>query len=231
MVYNRLVNPPTAAVPNEQLVRIIRKHLLPEFGRHGKHSSRSRYFDGSPLPSPAYFDPWWWPLDPANRSEQWGLEQGERDQLNSLCDIPHRGKSYSGFQGSLGATPGCAVLVGERPSFNSLYGSAVSGAYERVGRLAIQFNLRVQDFHVTDLIKFRGEPGHSTEDLCSQMINISVECLSAEFRLLQPSVVVITDMANELLPFIQSKLSVLDPRLDIIFKHPNRRPIRHWSRR
>lgn len=212
------------------LVKIIRKHLLPEFGCHGKHPARSRYFDGSSGPSPAYFDPWWWPVDPANRPEHWGLEPCERDQLNSLCDIPHKGKSYSGFQGSLGAVPGCAVLVGERPSFNSSYGSAVSGAHDLIGQLAARLNLRVQDFHVTDLIKFRGEPGRSTQDLCSHMIDISVECLSAEFAVLHPAVVVVTDMASALLPFVQSMLSVLDARLDAIFQHPNRISVPYWSR-
>ena len=203
---------------------------MPEFRRHGKQPARSRYFGGSALPSPAYFDPWWWPIDPANRPEHWGLEPFETDHLNSFCDIPSRGKSYPGFQGSLGASPHCAVLVGERPSFNASYGSAVSGVYSLLGRLATQMKLRVQDFHVTDLIKFRGEPGRSTEDLCSRMIDISVECLAAEFALLTPTVVVITDMALELLPFVQSKLNLLDTRLNAVFQHQNKTITKHWSR-
>ena len=63
----------------------------------------------------------------------------------------------------LGAQPGCVMLLGERPSFDASYGHAVSGVYELVKTLAVKFNRAVDDFHVTDLIKFRGEPGHSTE--------------------------------------------------------------------
>ena len=122
------------------------------------------------------------------------------------------------------------MLIGERPSFNVLYGSAVSGVYALVSRLAEQYAKSIEDFHVTDLIKFRGEPGRSTEDLCSQMVHLSVDCLSAEFSILNPELVVLTDMANDLIPFVQSKLNILDKRLDSIAKHPRRVIERHWSR-
>jgi hypothetical protein len=95
------MNSPQVPPPNKDLVAILRRNLLPEFGRHGKHPARSRYFDDSPLPSPAYFDPWWWPIDPGNRPELWGLQPGERDQLNSLCEIPRKGKSYKGFRSEM----------------------------------------------------------------------------------------------------------------------------------
>jgi hypothetical protein len=216
--------------PNPNLVAIVRKYLLPEFKRHGKHPSRSRYLDDSGLPCPAYFDPWWWPINPANHLELWGLLPGEKEQLDSLCELPKRGNSYPGFRGSLGAAPGCVFLLGERPSFNTRYGAAVTGVYDLLGQMASTLKKQLTDFHVTDLIRFRGEPGHSTEDLCSHMIDVSVECLSQEFSVLKPTAVVITDMAEALLPFVQSKLNVLDKRLDAVLKHPNRVPVRHWSR-
>lgn len=63
------------------------------------------------------------------------------------------------------------------------------------------------------------------------MIDISLNCLSAEFALLKPSVVFITDMASNLRPFVQPKLNLLDARLNAVFQHPNQRPVRHWSKR
>jgi hypothetical protein len=219
-----------ASVANNDLVTIVRTYLLPEFKRHGKNPNRRRYFDNSQLPSPAYFDPWWWPIDPGNRAELWGLQPGERDELNSLCEIPRKGNSYPGFRGTLGASAGCVVLVGERPSFNASYGSAVSGVYKLVTRLAAEYNRSVEDFHVTDLIKFRGEQGGSTDDLCSHMIDLSVQCLSDEVAVLSPGMVIMTDMANDLLPFVQSKLNRSDKRLDSVTKHANRLAVSHWSR-
>ncbi len=213
---------------NSNLVALIRDHLVPEFGHHGKHPARSRYFGD--LPSPAYFDPWWWPVDPANRPELWGLQSNERDQLNSLCEMPCDGNSYRGFQGTLGARVGCIMLIGERPSFNTRYGSAVSPVYKLLKRLAAEHEKSLEDFHVTDLIKFRGEPGRSREDLTSQMIDVSVGCLSAELSALSPESVFLTDMANDLIQFVQSKLNVLDKRLDSVVSHPRKVIVRHWSR-
>lgn len=100
--YIRRVNPIPASA-NPTLVGIFTQHLLSEFGGMGHPA----------LPSPAYFDPSWWPIDLANLPEHWGLQPSEQDASESLCDIPRKGKSYPGFRCSLGASPGRGVLLGE----------------------------------------------------------------------------------------------------------------------
>jgi hypothetical protein len=86
------------------------------------------------------------------------------------------------------------------------------------------------EFHVTDLIKFRGNEGKATEDLCTHMIEISAQCLNGEFQALTPKMILITDFAERLLPYMKEKLNPLDTRLDAVVNHPLRIVVPYWSR-
>ena len=52
------------------------------------------------------------------------------------------------------------------------------------------------------------------------MIELSAECLSAEFQVLAPKMILITDFAEGLLPYVKEKLNFLDTRLDGVVNHP-----------
>jgi hypothetical protein len=62
------------------------------------------------------------------------------------------------------------------------------------------------------------------------MIDASVECLYAEFEVLEPSMILVTDFADRLLPFVTDKLSALDDRLNRIVNHPMKIVVPYWSR-
>src|SRR5258708_2424105 len=100
------------------IVDVIRFYLLNEFSRHDR-------------------DPWWWPLDPAKDLKDWGLLPGDKDiagKFRSLCpNEPTR--TFPGFLGSLGATPGCIFVVGERPSFGKHYAHYTGSIQKRLDLL------------------------------------------------------------------------------------------------
>ena len=217
---------------NPALVNIVQSILVPEFRRHGKHSSRT---ETAREHRPAYFDPWWWPLDPANEPADWGLLEQQRDEFLSLCDVKVNGNKWSGFTGSLGATRGCIWVIGERPSFDNLYGNVIRFLRQKMDALVDLPELAdlcggPPDFHVTDLIKFRGNEGKAKEDLCNHMIELSAKCLSSEFQVLAPKMILITDFAERLLPYMKEKLNPLDTRLDDIVNHPLKIVVPYWSR-
>ena len=103
---------------NEKLVHVLVSKLVDKFGMRGVHSR------GQQCP----YDPWWWPITPANIVENWDLtvQEGERilEKWNftpntlffSLCD----GKKCFGetLRGSVGAVTNCIFILGERPSFS-----------------------------------------------------------------------------------------------------------------
>jgi hypothetical protein len=62
------------------------------------------------------------------------------------------------------------------------------------------------------------------------MIDTSVECLHAEVEVLEPAMILMTDFADRLLPFVTDKLSALDRRLDGIINHPMKIVVPYWSR-
>jgi hypothetical protein len=107
---------------NPDLADIIQNILIPGFRRHGKHPSRTERAGEF---RPAYFDPWWWPLDPANEPADWGLNDSQREEFPSLCDVKVNGNKWPGFTGSLGAKEGCIWVLGERPSFDNRYGNVI----------------------------------------------------------------------------------------------------------
>jgi hypothetical protein len=107
---------------NPDLVDIVQNMLIPEFHRHGKHPSRTERAGES---RPAYFDPWWWPVDPANEPADWGLNETQSEEFLSLCDVKVNGNKWTGFTGSLGAKEGCIWIIGERPSFDNRYGNVI----------------------------------------------------------------------------------------------------------
>ena len=65
---------------NPELVALVRKHLLPLFRKFGSHPQRRRWQDGEA----AFYDPWWWPVDPASAPSDWGLSQEMADEFWSL---------------------------------------------------------------------------------------------------------------------------------------------------
>ncbi len=102
------------ATANPDLVSAFRAHLLPEFGRRGA------------------CDPWWWPVGPGESLADWGLRQGEEQQLSSLRD--HRdGNSYPRFLGSLGAKPGALGSCGRGPRRSNRFQWRVNGLLHIVG--------------------------------------------------------------------------------------------------
>jgi hypothetical protein len=182
---------------NKDLIDIIRHHLLDEFTKHLQDKKRS---DRRGLPE--YCDPWWWPLHPAKELEHWGLLPDDENvdaKFKSLRPKePGKRKEYARFLGSLGAKPGCVFIIGERPSFTKGYGQYMGKLDVRLNLLRAQPELREflqqpPEFHVTDCIKFRGDP--SRDKLTNEMRDISRRCLSAEFDLLKPKLVLLTDMA------------------------------------
>jgi hypothetical protein len=226
------MTPPQQVRGNPDLVKIVQSKLVPEFRRHGKHRSRT---ERAGEDRPAYFDPWWWPLDPANEPADWGLLPHQRDQFLSLCDVKLDGNKLPGFTGTLGAKKGCVWVIGQRPSFDNRYGFAIRFLRQKLQPLAelrelAQFLGKPPVFHITDLIKFRGNEGKAREDMCSQMVDISVDCLYSEFAAVTPAMILITDFAEELLPFVKDKLHGLDSRLDVIVNHPMKIVVPYWSR-
>jgi hypothetical protein len=173
--------------PGGSIADLIRSHLLDEFDKHSR-------------------DPWWWPLDPATDLRHWGLSADDKDvaaKFASLCPSkPNR--AYPGFLGSLGATPGCVFIIGERPSFGKHYAHYVGALQRRLillrrlPELVHLLNGHQPEFHVTDLIKFRGQGFN--DSLSERMIAISLNCLRAEYELLKPKIVLLTCMAEERLP-------------------------------
>jgi hypothetical protein len=186
--------PPTA---NERLVVIICKHLLRQFKKYGQPLHNTGWWSRRGERVDRYYDPWWWPLDPGDELGGWGLLASDPDvteKLTSLCDVNPTSKKYPGFLGSLGASEGCVVVLGERPSFGVMYGNFTSGLKKRLPTLLDLAELRSvvggePIFHITDLIKFRGSG--FKDKLTKRMICISLSCLRREFEYLKPPVVLL----------------------------------------
>jgi hypothetical protein len=202
--------------------------LLPEFQKHGRHPGRRYLVDGQLVA--ARYDPWWWPLDPATKPEHWGLDAAHSDALQSLHERRATSKQFPGFLGSLGAQRGCVFILGERPSFNVSYASAVTSLYEQIQRLSRMPELveRIGSsvtFHVSDLLKFRGE--NWNDGLTELMLEISGACLHEEMKLLQPSLVIVTDMARRRLQKVEQHLPA--EVVSQLREHPASIVVPHWK--
>ena len=202
---------------NMDLQNIYLKHLASEFGQHGStlHGAVMRPYD-----------PWWWPVDPANTSELWGLKPEHEQQFLSLCTVP-RGKSanlYSGFGGSLSAQRGSVFVVGERPSFNRSYANAVTYLH----RLLPRPQAGTRSLHFTDVIKFRGK--RLNDHLTKRMIEISTRCLVDEVELLDPSGVLITDMALDGLKAMAQSWNLASVRLAPLIQDSRLKVVPHWKK-
>ena len=213
---------------NPKLVAILPDRLIREFRVHGKHPNRSYYENGVLVP--ACYDPWWWPIDPADAPSHWGIPTSRNREFQSLCEVPAIGKRFPGFPGSLAAQPGCICILGERPSFNTRYAGAVSKLNAKLGCLASSLESSrllggAVTFHVTDLIKFRGMG--LADNLTREMIEISSECLDQELQYLQPPVVIVTDMAARGL----RKLKPSANQFTALHNHRLKIEVPHWSRR
>jgi hypothetical protein len=204
-------------VINAELQNIYLKHLANEFGQHG-----FTLHHGVPMPH----DPWWWPVDPANKRELWGLGPEQEDQFLSLCTVPQRRRAnlYSGFGGSLCAQKGCVFVVGERPSFNRSYASAVTHLH----RLLPDAQSGTKSIHFTDVIKFRGK--RLNNHLTKPMIEISTRCLVDEVELLAPSGVLITDMALDGLKALVQPWNPTSVRLAPLISHSRLKVVPHWKK-
>jgi hypothetical protein len=190
---------------NPALVHLIDRYLVPQFRKHGQHNTRRFFLDGAL--TPAYYDPWWWPIDPARTIGDWGLVADDGWILQSLCEASAAGKRFPGFCGSLGARPGGIFVVGERPSFNTSYGAAVTHLYAQIQPLLAAYDSiapagEPYTCHITDLVKFRGQ--NWNDGLTPKMIEISARCLGEELQVLQPSLILITDMAAKRLAAVRN---------------------------
>lgn len=200
---------------NEGLAALYRKHLVSQFGQHG-----TTLHNGVEVP----YDPWWWPVDPANEPLFWGLGPDHTHQFQSLCTVPRRKNlnAYPGFGGSLCAEKGCVFVVGERPSFNRSYASAVTHLH----RLLPQTDTR--SIHLTDVIKFRGK--RLKDGLTDEMIKISTRCLVDEIELLEPTGLVITDMALDGLRAMLQPWNPTSSGLAPLIQHPRLKVVPHWKK-
>jgi hypothetical protein len=203
---------------NTDLQNIYLKHLASEFGQHG-----STLHGGVPRS----YDPWWWPVDPANSRQLWGLKPEQEQQFLSLCTVPQRKRAslYSGFGGSLCAQKNCVFVVGERPSFNRSYASAVTFLH----RLLVRAESITKSIHFTDVIKFRGK--RLNDHLTKPMIAISTRCFVDEVELSDPSGVVITDMALDGLKALVQPWNVTSVRLAPLIQHSRLKVVPHWKKR
>ncbi len=211
---------------NPELVALVRKRLLPLFGKFGPHPHKRRWQDGEP----ASYDPWWWPADPASTPAHWGLSEEMSDEFWSLCEVPRRGKGFPGFTGSLGAQAGCVLILGERPSFSQSYARAVSRLHKRILLLAqipeLEPTAQQAGFHVSDLIKIRG--AGLRDGLTREMVQLSLECLNEEFQTLRPALVLITDMALNAMQATLADFGIEQALLLPVLAHPCLVPVPHW---
>jgi hypothetical protein len=262
--------------PRKQLIDAIPSRLIGEFGQRGHHKGRG------PL-SP--YDPWWWPVTPSHVVGNWGLtiEQGARilpkwpvseedlpsgrknDVFFSLCQVPPRAlkatpNTESSFLGSLGATAGCIMVLGERPSFNRSFADAAGKLLECIAEIELHLvyeNGRISEqrllankpgelgplnVHVTDIVKFRGPTGRDDSGYDSKlpkifdgpdperMITLSVECLAAEIRLLDPVMILRTNLAKDAMEQIRQRHpEIVRTTFAAIDEHPGRVEVAHWK--
>lgn len=221
--------------PRDPLPAIVRKHLMPEFGKHARNG----------LP----YDPWYWGLPPSNRLEDWALVEGEEAIFRSLTNGKKPKNNYEGFCGTLAACPNCICVLGERPSKGEGFGKSVGKIYPELLNLIswsdklrplcqkIGIDLPLDSVsrgrliaHVTDLIKFRGEELKSPP-LSDVEIRISAECLHDELELLRPSIVLVTRMAADALQDkdISSIMWSYAGVRKWILSHPLAIEVPHWS--
>jgi hypothetical protein len=245
-------------VPNKPLVEALVSKLIDQFGRRGHHKGRG------PL-SP--YDPWWWPITPANVVGNWGLtpEQGARvlqqwqlqqwhlppghrnDVFFSLCYVPRRVTNAAILRGSIGATAKCIFVLGERPSFNRSFAHAAGKLFKRIGSIqgydVLENNENgALNVHVSDVVKFRGPtprdvPGYNSQPPLifdgpdpERMIDISVECLAGELRLLDPVLVLRTHLAKRAMGEIRQRYpGAVKATFDEIEQHRGLVEVLHWS--
>jgi hypothetical protein len=220
--------------PNKDLNKIFRHHLIGDhFGNH--------------IVGDVLCDPWYWGLPPGTNLENWGLLKGEEDRLNSLSDRVRPTNAYRGFRGSIAAIPGCIVVLGERPSFGKRYGKSVGKLFRELDLMSrwaselrdqfrqIGIELCVEGnqdvvFHVTDLVKFRGN-GFNKPPLGASEIGISAACLHDELTLLKPVMVLITNMAADALQndTVSSTMRSRDGIRKWVLSHPLAIEVPHWT--
>lgn len=223
--------------PFQPLVDLIRKHLLGEFRQHGIREGRTCIRKG--IGSPQYYDPWWFPVDPADQPECWGLLPTEVMEFESLCEVYQHRKTFQGFRGTIGACPQAVFVIGERPSWNDSYAGAVTDLVARLELLekcpeVAEFLGRAPGFHVTDAIKIRGSG--ITDNLPRRIVELSVKCLCAEFQLLQPVPMIILPVtksmarrrAGNVVRYLSEKLGK-ESCLDEILRHPMVVTVPHWT--
>jgi len=134
-------------------------------------------------------DPWWWPISSdrcvGRHFGDWGLEPGEEHAYLSLGRKSTL-NGYPGFRGSIGAQPDCWWLISTRPSQSGI-GPALGPLYPKL-RDVLADGRGLARFHVTDMIKFRGQGPDQNKDeaLTESMWQTSVRCLMQEYQTLKP---------------------------------------------
>lgn len=211
---------------NPELVALVRKHLLPLFRKFGSHPQRRRWQDGEA----AFYDPWWWPVDPASSPADWGLSEEMADEFWSLCEVPRSGRGFPGFQGSLGAKTGCIMILGERPSFSQSYAKAVTRLHKRITLVSqipeLKETVEETGFHVSDLIKIRGT--NLRDGLTKEMLSLSLDCLNDELQTLQPAMVLATGMAVDAMRNTLNHFDIDETALSPLLSHSCLVAVPHW---
>lgn len=164
------------------------------------------------------------------------------------------------FRGSLGATEKCIMVLGERPSFNRSFSAAASKLLKRIASIHVYsvpgndcaaenqlLSAKAGEpgclnVHVSDVVKFRGPTGRdgpgSNFELPllfdapdpERMITISVECLAEELRLLNPVMILRTDMARVAMKRIrQCYPGAIGSVFAEIDAHPGLVEVVHWT--
>ena len=139
------------------------------------------------------FNPWWWPMNSGSSSADFGLGPDVRETVFESLR-PGKGSPLPGFQGvrgSIGAEPGCAMIITTRPS---------TGTYPSKGNEVLRRVVNPHgrepgpNIHVTDLVKFRGAGGDSKFDrgLNLQAWMASLDCLEAELDALRPTLILVS---------------------------------------
>jgi len=143
----------------------------------------------------ASFDPWWWPMNSGGSLEDYGLDSRTHREYGSSLRIGPPDPRLSGCRGSIGALPGCAVIITTRPS---------SGSYPGNSGIMVQAVSNPNaanpgpNIHITDLVKFRGIGGDAAFDrgVDMGMWKASLDCLFAELEALEPSLILVSKGAS-----------------------------------
>lgn len=155
--------------------------------------------------------------------------------MSSLCEVPQNGAEYPDFGGSLAATSNCIMVLGERPSFNTSFGSAVSKLHKRIRTIGAAFtpeqDRAPSNTHVCDLVKFRGEPGFILDGPDPEaIISLSMNCLTAELDYLDPVLILRTDLARKAMRKIRRSFPhLVTVAFEKVDQHPGLVEVLHWS--